>query len=74
MRQRRPHRVHGSNVEGGSLLAPIQGQTRVGQLVGGQLGRLLSDEDRGDDPATACHLLDPPHCSRAHSTLADFES
>jgi hypothetical protein len=35
---------------------------------------LLSDQDRGDDPATACHLLDPPHCSRAHSTLVDFES
>jgi hypothetical protein len=29
--------------EGGSLLAPIQGETRVRQLVGGQFGRLLSD-------------------------------
>ena len=48
--------THGSGKpEGASLLA--QRQTRVGQLVGGQLGRLLSDKDRGDDPATACHLL-----------------
>jgi len=36
--------------EGGSLLAPIQGQTRVGhQLVGGQSGGLLSRQDRRDD-------------------------
>src|ERR1700689_2174969 len=61
--------------EGGSLLAPIQGQTRVGpQLVGCQFGRLRSDQDPADDPAATCHLLDPPHCWRPPLMLFDFES
>src|SRR5208282_6903607 len=34
----------------GSLIPPIEGQARIGhQLVGGEAGRLLSREDRGDN-------------------------